>query len=121
MAKRFAKKCTSKALVHQSGVRKVSDYEMGHQLWYVHKPLPSNASPNMQQGYMKGARQQAKFRKHPEFVKDAKHEVNRVKRIHQNVESKRRKPSYSMSVLLQAYLDVETWEGWLQRELLTAL
>ena len=33
-----------------------SDYDLGWDLWYTHKPLPLNASKAMQQGYVRAAK-----------------------------------------------------------------
>ena len=41
---------------HKVGNRMLSDYDLGFDLWYTRKPLPLNASPAMQQGFVNAAK-----------------------------------------------------------------
>ena len=55
MAKRYAKRVTS-SLKHKVGNVYKTDYDLGWDLWYTHKPLPLGAARNTQQGYVKAAK-----------------------------------------------------------------
>jgi len=41
---------------HKVGNRFLSDYDLGWDLWYAHRPLPLTASRATQQGYVKAAK-----------------------------------------------------------------
>lgn len=55
MAKRYAKRATC-SLKHKCGNVYKTDYDLGWDLWYTHKPLPLGAARNTQQGYVKAAK-----------------------------------------------------------------
>ena len=46
---------------HRMGSRSLSDYDLGWDLWITRKPLPCDATRNMQQGYVNAAKSADKF------------------------------------------------------------
>ena len=58
MAKMYGKKSTSKACKHYINGHYYTDYEIGHILWQCGQELPITAPRNMQQGYVKAAKEQ---------------------------------------------------------------
>ena len=46
---------------HRMGSRSLSDYDLGWDLWLTRKPLPLDATRNMQQGYVNAAKSADKF------------------------------------------------------------
>lgn len=55
MAKRFPRRAKPETR-EKVGNRRLSDYDLGWDLWYARKPLPIGASRAMQQGFVNGAK-----------------------------------------------------------------
>lgn len=60
MARKIPKR-VNRSRPHRMGSRSLSDYDLGWDLWITRKPLPLDASRNMQQGYVNAAKSADKF------------------------------------------------------------
>lgn len=60
MARKIPKRVNN-SRPYRLGSRSLSDYDLGWDLWLTRKPLPLDATRNMQQGYVNAAKSADKF------------------------------------------------------------